>query len=173
MVRHSPVACQHCQHPSDEVAGSVKERGPVHDLPVMRLRVWAAFQKRSRPRCSTGRTCKRWRYICIRDNWCRWRVPAKSSRRCAAAISRKERGSRWEQEASGRLAAKVEKIADWLSVGRLQHGDETGVRIGGKLRLPACELHGLADAFGLASEARQASDGRDRHLAALWGTGDA
>jgi transposase len=27
----------------------------------------------------------------------------------------------------------VEKIADWLSVGRLQHGDETGIRIGGKL----------------------------------------
>jgi transposase len=40
---------------------------------------------------------------------------------------------RWVQEASERLAATVEQIADWLSVGRLQHGDETGVRIGGKL----------------------------------------
>src|SRR5216683_1907077 len=39
---------------------------------------------------------------------------------------------RWVQEASERLAATVEKIADWLSVGRLQHGDETGIRIGGK-----------------------------------------
>jgi transposase-like protein len=37
------------------------------------------------------------------------------------------------QEASQRLAATVEQIADWLSVGRLQHGDETGMRIGGKL----------------------------------------
>src|SRR6266700_2330544 len=40
---------------------------------------------------------------------------------------------RWVQEASERLAATVEKIADWLSVGRLQHGDETGVRIAGQL----------------------------------------
>jgi transposase-like protein len=40
---------------------------------------------------------------------------------------------RWVQKASERLQATVEKIADWLSVGRLQHGDETGVRIGGKL----------------------------------------
>jgi transposase len=37
------------------------------------------------------------------------------------------------QEASERLAATVEQIADWLSVARVQHEDETGVRIGGKL----------------------------------------
>ena len=80
---------------------------------------------------------------------------------------------RWVQEASERRAATVEQSADWLSVARLQHGDETGVRIGGKLRLPACELHELAEASGLASEARQESDGRDRHLAALCWTGDA
>lgn len=40
---------------------------------------------------------------------------------------------RWVQEASERLATTVEKIADWLSAGSLQHGDETGMRIGGKL----------------------------------------
>jgi hypothetical protein len=88
-------------------------------------------------------------------------------------ISRKERGSRWVQEASGRLGTTVEKIADWLSVGRLLHGDETGIRIGGKLRLLACELYQLADAFGLVPQARQTSNGGDRDLAALWGTGDA
>ena len=80
---------------------------------------------------------------------------------------------RWVQEASERLAATVEQIADWLSVARVLHGDETGVRIGGKLRLPACELHELADASGLAPEAREESDGRDRHLATLSWTGDA
>ena len=31
------------------------------------------------------------------------------------------------------LKETVERIADWLSVSRLTHGDETGVRIGGKL----------------------------------------
>lgn len=39
VLRHRPVACQHCQQPLEEVTGRVKERGPVHDLPEMRLRV--------------------------------------------------------------------------------------------------------------------------------------
>jgi transposase len=42
--------------------------------------------------------------------------------------------------------------------GTFAHGDETGIRVGGKLRLPACQLHQLADAFRLAPEARQAGD---------------
>jgi len=71
------------------------------------------------------------------------------------------------QEASRRLATTVEKIADWLSVGQLQHGDETGIRVGGKLRLPTYELHQFSDPSGLAPEARSASDGGDQHLAAL------
>jgi hypothetical protein len=37
------------------------------------------------------------------------------------------------QEASERVVTTVEKIADWLSAGPLQNGDETVVRIGGKL----------------------------------------
>jgi transposase len=40
VVRHHPVACQHCQHCQqrlDEVAGKVKERRQVHDLPEMGL----------------------------------------------------------------------------------------------------------------------------------------
>jgi transposase len=40
VVRHRPVVCQHCQQPLEEVAGRVKERRQVHDLPEMRLRVW-------------------------------------------------------------------------------------------------------------------------------------
>ncbi len=39
VVRHHPVACQRCQQPLDEVAGKVKERRQVHDLPEVRLRV--------------------------------------------------------------------------------------------------------------------------------------
>jgi hypothetical protein len=41
----------------------------------------------------------------------------------------------------------------------------------GQAPLVACELHRLANAFGLASQARQTGHGRDRHLAAIWGTG--
>ena len=33
------MVCEHCQQPLDEVAGRVKERRQVHDLPEVRLRV--------------------------------------------------------------------------------------------------------------------------------------
>ena len=39
VVKHRPVACQRCQQPLEEVAGKVKERGPMLDLPEVRLRV--------------------------------------------------------------------------------------------------------------------------------------
>jgi transposase len=40
VVKHRPVVCQHCQQPLEEVAGRVKERRQVQDLPEMRLVVW-------------------------------------------------------------------------------------------------------------------------------------
>ena len=39
----------------------------------------------------------------------------------------------WVELAATMLKETVEHIADWLSASRLTHGDETGVRIGGKL----------------------------------------
>jgi hypothetical protein len=39
--------------------------------------------------------------------------------------------SSWQ--AAQALEPTVERIADWISANRLQHGDETGVRVGGKL----------------------------------------
>jgi transposase len=40
VVRHRPVVCQHCQQSLADVTGRGKERRQVHDLPEMRLRVW-------------------------------------------------------------------------------------------------------------------------------------
>jgi transposase len=40
VVKHRPVACQHCQRSLADVAGRVKERRQVHALPEMRMRVW-------------------------------------------------------------------------------------------------------------------------------------
>jgi transposase len=40
VVRHRPVVCQHCQQPLADVAGRVREHRQVHDLPEMRVRVW-------------------------------------------------------------------------------------------------------------------------------------
>ena len=39
----------------------------------------------------------------------------------------------WIQQAAQTLEPTVERIADWISASRLQHGDETGIRVGGKL----------------------------------------
>ncbi len=150
VVRHRPVVCQHCQQPLEEVAGRVKERRQVHDLPEMRLRVCEhRVEEVPCPACGQqnvgtfpaealapvqygpnvqalavylhqgqlvpmARTCEVLEEV------------------CGCHLSQ---GTllRWVQKASERLAATVQKIADWLSVGRLQHGDETGVRIAGKL----------------------------------------
>jgi len=150
VVRHRPAVCQHCQHPLDEVVGRVKERGPVHDLPELRLVVWEHHvEEVPCPGCGQqnvgsfpmevtapvqygpnvqalavylhqgqlvpmARTCE------VLDEV------------CGCPLSQGTRLG-WVQEASQRLAATVEKIADWLSVARVQHGDATGVRIGGKL----------------------------------------
>ena len=72
---------------------------------------------------------------------------------CACEVSE---GTRllWVELAAERLAPVVGQIADWLSASRLQHADETGVRIGGKLRLHACQQHALSHASGLACQAR-------------------
>lgn len=150
VVRHRPVVCEHCQHPLDEVAGRVKERRQVHDVPEMRLRVWEHHVEEV--------PCP----VCGQQNVGYFPAEVKApvqygphvqalavylyqgqlvpmARTCEAIEElcgcHLSQGTllRWVQEASKRLATTVEKIADWLSVGRLQHGDETGIRVGGKL----------------------------------------
>jgi transposase len=39
VVRHRPLVCEHCQQPLEGVAGEVKERRQMHDLPEVRLMV--------------------------------------------------------------------------------------------------------------------------------------
>ena len=39
VVRHRPVICDHCQQPLEGVAGCLKERRQVHDLPEVQLLV--------------------------------------------------------------------------------------------------------------------------------------
>ncbi len=39
VLRHRPLVCAHCQQPLEGVAGQLKERRQVHDLPEVRLLV--------------------------------------------------------------------------------------------------------------------------------------
>ena len=39
----------------------------------------------------------------------------------------------WVQQAAQTLQPTIERNADWIRASQLQHGDETGTRVGGKL----------------------------------------
>ena len=39
IVQHRPLVCEHCQQPLEGIAGEVKERRQIHDLPQVRLMV--------------------------------------------------------------------------------------------------------------------------------------
>ena len=151
VVRHRPAVCCHCQQPLEGVPGSLKERRQVHDLPEMRLRVQEhqveevccpACQQASRGSFPAGveapvqygpnlralaiylhqyqlvplaRTCELLCDLC-------------DCQLCEGTLTT------WVQQAAQILEPTVERIADWIRVSRVQHGDETGVRVGGKLR---------------------------------------
>jgi len=150
VVRHRPVVCQHCQHALDEVAGRVRERRQVHDLPEMRLRVCEHHvEEVPCPACGQQNVGRfpaevmapvqygpNVQALAVYLHQGQFVPMARTcevlDEVCGCALSQ---GTllRWVQEASQRLVSTVEKIADWLSIARVQHGDETGVRIGGKL----------------------------------------
>jgi transposase len=150
VVRHRPAECVHCQQALVGVVGKVKERRQVHDLPEVRLVVREHQVEEVRcPICQClsegtfpagvkapaqygpnvralavylhqyqlvplGRTCE------VLADLCDCQVSE-------GALTV------WVQQAAETLEETVAQIADWLSASRLQHGDETGVRIGGKL----------------------------------------
>src|SRR2546425_5792800 len=149
IVRHRPAVCLHCQQSLEAVAGQVKERRQVHDLPVMRVVVQEhQVEEVCCPACQhlnvgsfppgvqapvqygpnvqalgvylhqyqlvpLGRTCELLEdlYDCHVSE--------------ATLVS-------WVQIASTSLEASVARIAEWLSVSRVLHGDETGLRMLGK-----------------------------------------
>lgn len=150
VVRHRPAACAHCQQPLEGVQGQVKERRQVQDLPAVRLVVREHQVEEVRcPACQNmsegsfpagvqaptqygpnvralavylhqyqlvplARTCELLEdlYDCHLSE--------------GALLT-------WVQQAATTLEATVAQIADWLSESRLIHGDETGVRVAGKL----------------------------------------
>ncbi len=150
VVRHRSVICQHCQQPLEGVTGQVKECRQVHDLPVMRLRVCehqveavccptcgqqsvGSFPVEVRAPVQYGPNVQALAvYLHQGQLLPMARTCEVLDEVCSCPLSQ---GTllRWVQEASEGLVTTVEQIADWLSVARVQHGDETGMRIGGKL----------------------------------------
>jgi transposase len=149
VVCHRPIVCAHCQQPLEGVAGQLKERRQVHDLPEVRLVVrehqveevcCPACQQVSRGSFPVGVEAPvqyglKLRALAVYLHEYQLvplaRVSELLADLCACEVSE---GTvlMWVECAAERLAPVVAQIADWLSASPLQHADETGVRIASK-----------------------------------------
>src|SRR5712692_65303 len=146
VVRHRPLVCGHCQQPLEGIAGHVKERRQIQDLPQVRLVVrehqveevcCPACQQMSRGSFPAGVEAPvqygpnlRALSVYLHEYQL---VPLGrvSELLCDLYTCHVSEGTlvAWVQQAAERLAPTVAQIADWLSAGAFQHADETGVRI--------------------------------------------
>ncbi len=151
VVRHRPGACEHCQQPLEGVAGQVKERRQVHDLPQVRLVVCEhqveevccpVCQQVSRGSFPAGVEAPVQYgpnlralgvYLHAYQLVPLGRVSELLADLYGCQVSEGTLVT-WVELAAERLIPTITQIADWVSVGRLQHADETGMRIAGHRR---------------------------------------
>lgn len=150
MVCHRPAICKRCQRSLEAVAGQVKERRQVHDLPAVRLLVQEhQVEEVCCPACQhlTAGSFPRGVEAPVQYGpnvqalgvYLHQYQLVPLGRSCEALsdlydchVSEATLLS-WVQFASTSLEASVAQIAEWLRVSRLLHGDETGLRLEGKL----------------------------------------
>jgi transposase len=186
MVVHGPSECVHCHLLLEGVVSQVIERRQVHDLPVWRVQVTEhQVEEVMCPRCQQASRgtfpvevsapvqygpgvralavyLHQYQLVPMQ------RTCELLSDLCGCELSEGTLLS-WVELAAERLVASMEQIKQGVLASRLQHADETGVHLGGKLRLPAREQYTLSHASGLAPEARTRGIRSHRHLAALPG----
>ncbi len=146
VMRHRPSVCEHCQQPLEGIAGHVKERRQIHDLPEVRLVVRehqveevccpvcqhvsrGSFPAGVEAAVQYGSTL---RALAVYLHEYQLVPLGRVSELLADLYScHVSEGTlvTWVDLAAERLAPTVARIADWLSVGPLQHADETGSRI--------------------------------------------
>jgi transposase len=150
VLHHRPAVCKHCQQPLDGIAGELKERRQVHDLPEIRLmvrehqveEVWC-------PRCgqasrgsfpagveAPAQYGPNLRALAVYLHQYQLLPQARTCELlCDLCDCQLSEGTLlgWVELAAQTLAPTVERIADCISASRLQHGDETGIRVKGKL----------------------------------------
>lgn len=150
VIRHRPSVCGSCQQPLEGVAGQIKERRQVHDLPEVRLVVRehqveevccpvcqqvsrGSFPAEVEAPVQYGANLRALAvYLHEYQLVPLGRVSELLCDLYACQVSEATVVA-WVELAAERLAPTVAQIAEWLSVGSLQHADETGVRIVGKL----------------------------------------
>jgi transposase len=149
IIRHRPSHCQHCQQPLAGIEGDVAERRQVQELPAIRLMVQEHQVEVVRcPQCQQvsrgtfppevsaptqyGANVKALAVYLHQYQL----VPLERSVEVledlgACGLSQGTLVN-WEQEAAQRLEATVEHIAERVTTSRVQHADETGMRVRGK-----------------------------------------
>ena len=149
-VQHRPAACGFCQCSLDEVEGQVVERRQVHDVPKFQLVVTEHQVEAVRcPRChqvtrgsfppavcGPAQYGPQVRALAVYLNQYQLLPEARTCETLADLLGcTLSDGTvvRWVQEVAERLAPTVAVIADLVVASRVQHADETGVRIAGQL----------------------------------------
>jgi transposase len=149
-VVHRRERCQSCQHDLSQIAGSVGERRQVHDLPALQLRV--EEHQIEEVRCPVCGEMNRGSFpedvnapvqygprvqaLCVYLSQFQL-LPMERTCEMIADLCHCTLGegtlANWIQEASKRLEPTIEQIKALLVKSLLNHTDETGIRIKGRL----------------------------------------
>jgi transposase len=150
VVRHRPALCRQCQADLSGVLGSVAERRQVLDVPELRLLAQEhQLETICCPHCH-GITCGSFpagvsapvqygpniQALAVYLHQGQMLPTARTCETLAAITGCQiAEGTllQWSELAAERLAPTIERIAALLIASRLQHGDETGIRIYGML----------------------------------------
>lgn len=149
-VQHRPAACGFCQCPLDKVEGQVVERRQVQDMPKLQLVVTEHQVKAvCCPQChlvtrgtfppavcAPAQYGQEVRALAVYLNQYQLLPEARTCETLADLLGCSLSDGtvvRWVLEAAERLAPTVAVIADLVVASRVQHADETGVRIAGQL----------------------------------------
>ena len=150
VVRHRPSVCRQCGEDLSALPGSLAERRQVLDLPVIRLLVHEhQIEAICCPTCHTtslgsfpaavsapvhyGPNLQAVAVYLHQGQL----LPTARTCEALAAICGCQLSEgpliQWSELAAERLAPTVERIAELIAASRLQHGDETGIRVYGML----------------------------------------
>lgn len=150
VVRHRPKVCSQCHADLSAVSGRVTERRQVLDVPEVRL--MAQEHHIEAICCPTCQTTSQGSFPAAVSAPVQYgpnlqalavylhqgqllptaRTCETLAALCGCHISQATL-LQWSELAAERLAPTVERIADLLAASRLQHGDETGIRVYGML----------------------------------------
>jgi transposase len=150
VVPHRPPVCRQCQEDLSAVPGSVVERRQVLDVPQMRLLAQEhQIEAICCPSCHTTSLGSfpaavsapvqygaNLQALAVYLHQGQLLPTARTCEALAAMCGCQIAEAsllQWSELAAERLAPTVERIADLIAASRLQHGDETGIRIYGML----------------------------------------